>query len=67
MPNNLLSEYFTPAELCAELKNSTRTLDRWVRLGEAPPQTRIGRRILYRKQAVADWIRAREQLGRTRS
>ena len=61
MANELLSDYLTPAACAAELGIAARTLDRWVRLGEAPPQTKVGRRVLYRKQAVATWIRAREQ------
>ena len=61
MASEILFDYLSPAECAAELGIAARTLDRWVGLGEAPPQTKVGRRVLYRKQAVAVWVRAREQ------
>ena len=61
MASEILSDYLTPAQCATELGIAARTLDRWVRLGDAPPQTKVGRRVLYRKQAVAVWVRAREQ------
>ena len=61
MTSGLLDDYQSDAELAADFKISMRTLDRWVRLGEAPPHTKIGRRRLFRKQTTADWIRKREQ------
>jgi hypothetical protein len=59
--SDLLSGYFTPDELAAELKINRRTLDRWRRLDEAPPVTRFGRQILYRKTSVAAWLAGLEQ------
>ena len=57
----LLAEYLTEDELAAELEISTRTLVRWRRLREAPPVTRVGRRILFRRSAVRDWLAARQR------
>ncbi len=60
MTNTLLAEYLTPTACAAELGIDKRTLERWHRLGEAPPRTKIGKKVLYRHQAVAEWLRAQE-------
>jgi hypothetical protein len=57
----ILSEFLTAEELAAELRRNPRTLDRWRRLGEGPPVTKLGRRTIYRRTSVQAWIRAREQ------
>ena len=60
IPEKLLTDFLTQGEAAAELKICERTLDRWRRLGEGPPVTRLGRRILYRRFRVQAWLRARE-------
>jgi DNA-binding transcriptional MerR regulator len=57
----LLSEYFTQEEAATELNVTARTLDRWQRLREGPPITKLGRRILYRRSSLLAWLRAREE------
>ena len=57
----VLGAYFTEEQLAAELAISTRTLIRWRRLREAPPVTRIGRRLYYRRDAVAKWLADRQR------
>jgi hypothetical protein len=57
----LLSDYFTQKQAAAELKVTDRTLDRWQRLGEGPPITRLGRRILYRRSSFLAWLGTREE------
>jgi len=59
----LLSDYFTQEEAATELKVSARTVDRWRRLDEGPPITKLGRRTLYRRSSLQAWLRAREHLG----
>lgn len=54
----LLSEYLTDRELAVQLGRSHRTIARWRRLREGPPVTRVGRRVLYRRSAVAEWLEA---------
>lgn len=61
---DLLSEFLTQDEAAAELKVCERTLDRWRNLGEGPPITRLGRRILYRRSSVQAWLHAQERQGR---
>ena len=50
---HLLADFLTKYEAAAELKVCERTLDRWQRLGEGPPITRLGRRVLYRPIQLA--------------
>ncbi len=57
----LLDEYLTEAECADELDVCPRTLERWRRLREAPPHVVLGRRILYRRETVREWIRSRER------
>jgi len=59
----LLADFLTQDEAAAELKICERTLDRWRRLREGPPITKIGRRILYRRSSLQAWLRTREQRG----
>ena len=58
--NGILSEYLTKAELAAQLHRSIRSVDRWTLTGDGPPCIRIGRRSLYRRAAVVEWLRGLE-------
>jgi hypothetical protein len=62
----LLADFLTHDEAAAELKVSGRTLDRWQRLDEGPPITKLGRRILYRRSSLEAWLRGREHRGAKR-
>lgn len=57
----VLAEYLTDKELAEELGVSTRTLERWRRLREGPPLTKIGKKVAYRRSAVSDWLAANER------
>lgn len=61
MADSLLSEYMTPAECAAELVINARTLERWARLRQGPAKTKIGNKVMYRREAVIAWLREREQ------
>ena len=53
-------EYQDKKELAAELHVSTRTIERWMRSGEAPPFVKVGaRKALFERTAVAEWAKAR--------
>jgi hypothetical protein len=56
----LLANFLRQDEAAAELKVCERTLDRWRRLGEGPPITKLGRRIFYRRSSLQAWLRGRE-------
>jgi hypothetical protein len=55
------SEYLTPQSLAKNLDVSVRTLDRWHVQRIGPPRTTIGRTVLYRRESVTAWLRAREK------
>jgi hypothetical protein len=57
----LLGEFLTQEDAAAELNICERTLDRWRSLGEGPPITRLGRRILYRRSSLQAWLCTCEQ------
>jgi predicted site-specific integrase-resolvase len=57
----LLAEYFDEDELAEEVDHSVRTLRGWRREGKGPPFVRIGRRALYRKNGVLEWLRSKEK------
>jgi hypothetical protein len=59
--NNLLAEYLTKSELAYQLHRSVRSIDRWALTGDGPPSVRIGRKTLYRKGAVLEWLRNLEK------
>lgn len=48
------SPYMTRKEAAAYARVSTKTIDRWIRLGM--PATRIGGRVLIRPAALSRWI-----------
>ncbi len=59
--DSVLAEYMSRNELAEELDRCPRTLDRWDSLKIGPPRTIIWRRVPYRRQAVAEWLRALEE------
>ena len=60
-PRNVLSGYFDPAALAAELNVCTKTLDRWRVIGEGPPSITVGRKRYYKRDAVIAWLETREE------
>ena len=57
----LLADYLTPDELAEELDKSPRTIARWDSLRIGPPKTMVGKRPLYRREGVRDWLLRKEQ------
>lgn len=58
----LLDGYIDRKQLAAELGVVERTLIAWERDKKGPPVTRVGRKVLYRRQAVAEWLLELEQI-----
>lgn len=56
----LLGEWMDRDELASQLGISVATLTRWGSARQGPPFTKIGRRSLYRREAVRQWLRDRE-------
>ena len=56
-----MPDLMTTAEVAEYLRAPVATVHYWVHRGEAPPSVRIGKRRLYRREAVEAWLRHREQ------
>ena len=61
VPPNLLADWISREQLARELGLTPDTLARWEARRQGPPCTRIGRKTLYRRLAVQDWVRSQEQ------
>ncbi|SNS30436.1 helix-turn-helix domain-containing protein [Antarctobacter heliothermus] len=57
----ILSDWMTRTELAAELNLTTETLGRWDARRIGPARTRVGRKVLYRRETVRAWLLAQEQ------
>ncbi len=49
-------DYYRKEQAADELGVTTRTLDRWWSERVGPPRTKVGRQVLYRKSAIAQWL-----------
>ena len=54
--SSLLEGFFTEDQLAQELLTSKKSLARWDKQGRGPKRTRVGRRILYSRKAVQEWL-----------
>ena len=59
--SSIFPEYLTRAELAEGLRKTVRSIDRLILHGEAPPFVKVGNTRLFRREAVAQWLREREQ------
>jgi hypothetical protein len=58
---SILADYILEPDLAADLKKSQRTLQAWRQRRQGPPWTKIGETIVYRREAVLEWLRSQEQ------
>ena len=56
----LLEGWLNRTDLARELTLSVDTLQRWETRRMGPPCVRVGRKVLYRMEAVRDWLRDQE-------
>jgi hypothetical protein len=56
----LLVGWLNRTDLARELTLSVDTLQRWETRRMGPPCVRVGRKVLYRMEAVRDWLREQE-------
>ena len=56
----LLVGWLNRTDLARELTLSVDTLQRWETRRVGPPCVRVGRKVLYRMEAVRDWLREQE-------
>lgn len=64
---DLLADWISRERLAETLGLASDTLGRWEARQLGPPCTRIGRKILYRRASVQDWINAQEKPRATRT
>lgn len=57
----ILEDWISRAELGQELGVSVETLARWETRRIGPACIRIGRKVLYRRVAVMEWLRNQER------
>ena len=58
--SGLLTGWLNRTDLARELTLSVDTLQRWETRRMGPPCVRVGRKVLYRMEAVRDWLREQE-------
>ncbi len=58
---NVLDGYVTRQGFAKQIGKTVRTLDRWEALRIGPPRVQCGRLVLYRVEAVREWLNGREQ------
>ena len=56
----LLTGWLNRSDLARELNLSVDTLQRWESRRVGPPCVRVGRKVLYRMEAVREWLRDQE-------
>jgi excisionase family DNA binding protein len=57
---NTTSPYMTTEELADHARTTKATVRGWRHRGTGPKGTRVGKRVLYRREAVEAWLKARE-------
>ena len=63
---DLLTDYLSPDDLAARLGIARRTLARLHAARKGPPRCVVGRKILYRREAVLAWLASTEVDPRAR-
>lgn len=56
----LKEDYLSPKDTAHMLGVSERTLARWHTLRKGPARIAVGRKVLYRLDAIHDWLMANE-------
>jgi Helix-turn-helix domain len=59
--SKLLENYLTETETANELDKGVRTLQIWRAQRTGPAWTKVGKTILYSRDAILAWLKAQEQ------
>lgn len=51
-----MKDYLTTKEAAEYVRTAPRTLERWRAIGISPPYVKIGRKILYDKHDLIEWL-----------
>jgi excisionase family DNA binding protein len=64
-PSPILSDdWFEFSPTAKLLRVSDRTLYRWTASGYAPRHMKIGKRVVFRRSAIEEWLKSREEKPR---
>ena len=55
----MIEPLLSKSDLAVVVGRSTKTIDRWVAAGVAPPHIRITNRKYWKRQTVVDWLEGR--------
>ena len=58
-------DYLTLQQLADCLRRSKRTVQRMIQHGQGPPFIQLGRRRLFAKSSVTEWLKNKEHLSHT--
>lgn len=50
------NEYLTNDEAAVVLRRPASTLAYWRHMGEGPPYAKVGKRVLYRRIDIEEWL-----------
>ena len=53
-----MSDLMKPAEVAEEIKSTESTLAYWRHIGKGPRYAKVGRRVVYRRSDVIEWLEA---------
>jgi hypothetical protein len=62
----ILEGYLTAEQLAQQLGRDIKTIQRWRRLRQGPPFVKIGSVVLYRVEAVRNWLVDMERVAAPR-
>jgi predicted DNA-binding transcriptional regulator AlpA len=54
--SGLLRDFFSEEQLARELEIGRKSLHRWHREGRGPERIKLGKRVYYKRSAVAVWL-----------
>lgn len=57
---SVLADWITRDDLATQLGVSPQTVKRWAMRREGPPWMKVGRKVLYNRDSVKEWLRSRE-------
>jgi predicted DNA-binding transcriptional regulator AlpA len=56
----MIDPLLTKQELAVIMGRTTKTIDRWVASGVAPPHIRINNRNYWKRETVVDWLESHQ-------
>ncbi len=58
-----MPDLLTTAELAATLRTSPETVRYWRHVGRGPASFKVGRRVVYDREAVQTWLEEQRKAG----